>query len=165
MSGTLQMTFDNAVLEFPDATYDYMEDPTVLKVTLGVVILLVFCLFGNLFHIHSPFFHIMPLHEKSILPYHSFLDGTCRRYRFRGHFDRGVRHQFRHDLASASLRHRRQLPLRLALPRQIAHRHDLRFPQRLTRYQRPKINWGIRNHVTGERSSRSGTVALWLHSG
>ena len=31
MSGTLQMTFDNAVLEFPDATYDYMEDPTVLK--------------------------------------------------------------------------------------------------------------------------------------
>ena len=34
MSGTLQMTFDNAVLEFPDATYDYMEDPTVLKVFL-----------------------------------------------------------------------------------------------------------------------------------
>ena len=33
MSGTLQMTFDNAVLEFPDATYDYMEDPTVLKVS------------------------------------------------------------------------------------------------------------------------------------
>ena len=32
MSGTLQMTFDNAVLEFPDATYDYMEDPTVTKV-------------------------------------------------------------------------------------------------------------------------------------
>ena len=34
MSGTLQMTFDNANLEFPEATYDYMEDPTVLKVTI-----------------------------------------------------------------------------------------------------------------------------------